>query len=973
MRVVYSFGNYELDLRLFELRREGARVPVEPQVFDVLSLLVECRDRVVAKNEILQRVWADRFISESTLASRLTAARKAIEDDAKSQRLIKTVHGRGYRFVGEVQELGGSEPAEEKSGTTALPAAARPAPAPSILGRGEELERLRRCLDTAMGGRRRVVFVTGEAGLGKTTVVESFVDEQRAKGEAWIAGGQCLEHSGAGEAYMPVLEALGRLCGAPQGGPLVDLLVRRAPTWMAQMPWLLSDAQLEALKRRTEASRKERMLRELGEALEAVTAERPLIFVLEDLHWSDPSTVELISWIAARTDPCRLLLLATYRPEEVAATGHRVAAVHQRLRLRDQCEDLTLPMLGEAAVRAYLERRVPDGPLPGRLAPLVLARSEGNPLFMVNLVEAWITEGLLVEREQGHWAVEGEIGQLGRRVPDTLRQLIELRLAELPEDKRKGLECASIAGKSFSAALVAAGCEHPVEEAEQCLTRMAEEGRFLRARRTIEWPDGTVAAGFEFVHSLYQDVIYENVPAAQRAQLHRRIGARIERAYGERAAERAAELALHFARGQEPLRAVEFHHKAGLQALDRSAYAEACGHFEDALALVAETPPSDQLSDLELDVRMFHAPALAAIRGWASPEVEAAFDSARELCQKLGDEVRIFPILYGLAEMFEVRGEFEACQRVLERHSPNPDWPQLEYNEMMACSVFHQGEFDAALDHADRALSAYDADAPDPYTKAYGESAAVRTHVWLALSLWFKGRSEEAVAELMKGVAKAEGPDLLYSLSAVRSQLASLYQLRREPEPALRWARDTIDVATRHGFPYRVALGKLVEGWVLATDRGEPARGIELIREAIETAESVGVSLDYPYFLALLAEAHHAAGDVDEGLRVLAEALQWIQSTRSYFYEPELHRLKGLLLLAEGPKRSEEEAERCFERALASARETGAKSLALRAALSLGRLRADAGKEEEAKKTVRETVEWVGDVDLAELREAAEF
>jgi len=219
--LIYAFDEYELDTRCYELRRGDTRIPLEPQVFDVLSLLIECRDRVVGKDEILQRVWADRFISESTLASRLTAARKAVDDTAKQQRRIKTIHGRGYRFVGQVAER--ADPAEIRPPTEPEePALDESADAPlRDLDRATQLDRLHERLGAATGGARQIVFVTGEAGLGKTTLVEAFLREATHREGVWTVTGQCLEHSGAGEAYMAVLEAVGRQCRQPGGQELV--------------------------------------------------------------------------------------------------------------------------------------------------------------------------------------------------------------------------------------------------------------------------------------------------------------------------------------------------------------------------------------------------------------------------------------------------------------------------------------------------------------------------------------------------------------------------------------------------------------------------------------------------------------------------------------------------------------------------------------------------------------------------------
>ncbi len=227
------------------------------------------------------------------------------------------------------------------------------------MGREAELVHLHRCLDTALTGARQVVFVTGEAGLGKTTAVEAFLRQAGDRETLWIGRGQCIEHYGVGEAYLPVLESLGRLCRASGGAELTALLARRAPTWLVQMPWLLSTADLQTLQRQVVGATRERMLREMAETLEALTASQPLILVLEDLHWSDYSTLDLIAMLARRQEPARLLLLGTYRPAEVAMRDHPLHAVQQELHVHGWCTELPLTLLTTTTIAEYLETRFP--------------------------------------------------------------------------------------------------------------------------------------------------------------------------------------------------------------------------------------------------------------------------------------------------------------------------------------------------------------------------------------------------------------------------------------------------------------------------------------------------------------------------------------------------------------------------------------------------------------------------------------
>ena len=278
---VFRFGSCELDEGRRELRRDGRLQHLEPQVFDVLAYLIHHRDRVVPKMELLDEVWGSRFVSESALTSRIKTARQAVGDTGREQTAIRTVHGHGYRFVAPVDELPGSGAPSGSGGRTGPDGAV-------LVGRSFPLDRLQRRLAEAALGARRTVLVSGEAGIGKTALVEAFVG--RLDQDVRVARGRCLEPRGTAEPYLAVFEALSRLCRGPDGREVVDVLASAAPSWLLQMPSLLSDGRMAELRARSLGASGQRMLRELVDAIELLGADRPLILLLEDLHWSDGPT-----------------------------------------------------------------------------------------------------------------------------------------------------------------------------------------------------------------------------------------------------------------------------------------------------------------------------------------------------------------------------------------------------------------------------------------------------------------------------------------------------------------------------------------------------------------------------------------------------------------------------------------------------------------------------------------------------------
>jgi DNA-binding winged helix-turn-helix (wHTH) protein/predicted ATPase len=920
--VIYRFGDCELDERRYELRRGGVACHLEPQVFEVLIYLVRNRDRVVTKNELLDQVWGSRFVTESALTSRLKAARRAVGDSGRAQQVIRTVHGRGYRFLAPVQERGHSAPTRSLS--------------PAPIGREAELGRLAALYDLAAQGERQVAFVTGEPGIGKTTLVEAFAAGAGPGHEALIARGQCLEHRGPPEPYLPIFDALARLCRA-EGEGVVALLARIAPVWLAQMPAFVAPGDWEVLERRALGGTRERMLREAAETLEAIGEDRPLVLLLEDLHWADPSTVDLLDWLATRDAPARLLVVGTYRPSDALAAGHPIDGVAATLRARGRAHELRLGELDLPAVAAMLGHRLPGAEVPGDLARLVHRRTEGVPLFVTQLAQAWSDAGVL-RPAAGRWELVPHQGGADAEVPDDLRRLIELQLERLDAADLGMLEAAAVAGSEFAAA--AAACTGPMatEEVEERAAALARQGRVLRATGPVAWSDGTVSAGFAFVHDLHRAVLLDRIPAGRRARLHAAVAARLEQAYGSAAVEHAAELATRFLQGHDHPRAVRYLQAAAEQALRRSAHWEAVQHLQVLLQALPRLPQGAERDQAELAAQMLLGPALIATRGFASPEVEATYTRARELCVALDRPRELSLVLHGLAGVNEFRGRYHISEQLLAQVLGIGDTELVvEAHELLACSTFHQGAAARAVRHAEQGLALFGRGYLNRHLAPYGEHPAVSCHAWAALALWFLGRPDTALRHAQQGRDLAE--EHPYSLASAEVQLAYLHQYRGEPHATRRWSEQAAATATRHGFPIRAAQAAILGGWA-RTIVGAGDDGLAELRSGLVAYLATGAELDHPYYLGLLGEALAASGHPEQGLAKVEEAIRMVGTTRPFYYQPELHRLRGDLL-ARDPRRTGQAAE-AYAHAIRLAADHGARSPELRASIHLCRLPANA-------------------------------
>jgi predicted ATPase/DNA-binding winged helix-turn-helix (wHTH) protein len=973
------------------------RISLRGKTFAVLRCLLEHPGQLVTKEALFNAVWPGTYVGESALTICIRELRQALGDNSKTPQFIETVHRRGYRFIAPVAASAAPVSSSKFQVSSPPPASALYAPrstldAPRLVGREAELTQLHGWLEATLRGERQIIFVTGEPGIGKTMLVEAFLGRAAAMGDLWIGRGQCIEHYGVGEPYMPVLEALGRLCWEPEDNQLIDLLSQHAPTWLAQMPSLLSVTDLEVLQRKVQGASRERMLREMAEAVEALTVERPLVLVLEDLHWSDVSTLELLSALARRQERARLLVIGTYRPVEVLGDGHPLRAVKQELQLHRHCGELQLEPLTQRDVAEYLAVRFVGSPLPARLARTIHQRTEGNPLFMVNAVDYMIAQGVMVEVD-GQWELKTAVEEVAVRVPESIRQLIEKQIERLSSEEQWVLEVASVVGAVFSAAAVAAGLGGEVGEVEARCARLVRRDQFLRTSGMEEWPDGTVAARYGFLHALYQEVLYERVPVGQRINLHRRIGEREERAYGERVREIAAELAGHFERGRDSHRTVRYLEQAAENAIQRSAHVEAIRHLTKALELLKTLPDTPERTRQELTLQTALGVPLVATKGYAAPEVGEAYTRARELCRQVEETPQLFPVLVGLFRFYLVRAEHKTARELGEQllslaQSVQDPALLLEAHFPLGAILYCLGEFAPAREHLEQSIARYDPQQHRSHALVYGTDPGVFCRSWTTHVLWFLGYPDQALERSQEALALAQELSHPFSLALALDYATILHQFRRERQAVQERAAAAIALCTEQGFAYYLAWGTVMQGWALA-EQGQREEGIAQMRQSLAALRATGAELRQPYYLAMLAEACGKAGQAEEGLTILAEALDTAHRTGERFYEAELYRLKGQLTLqskaslgqVQGKSKTSQskstvadpqaEAEACFHKAIEIARRQSAKSLELRAGTSLARLWQRQGKKAKAHYLLSEVYNWFTEgFDTADLQDA---
>jgi tetratricopeptide (TPR) repeat protein len=541
----------------------------------------------VPHDELLEALWPKTYVQPEVLKSHIAAIRAVLGDDARKPLFIQTMSRRGYRFIAPVTQ-----------GASASGAAAS-RPAKVLVGREDALAQLRQCLKRMSSrGERQIVFVTGEPGIGKSTVADAFIDRAAAASpDIRLARGQCIEGYGNREAYYPMLEVLAGLCRGDSGDAIVQILATQAPTWLVQFPALLTADRGESLRREVLGATPERMLREIGDALEAIASRSPLVIVFEDLQWVDYSTVDLISVLARRRTAAKLMLVGTYRDDEVALSGHPLGALKQDLRSRHLCHEIAPGRLSEAQVVDYLAAEEPESPLPEGLAALLYRHSEGNPLFMVATLDHLIGRGLIARENE--WRLRRPFDEIGLAVPESLREMIEIQIERLSPDEQRVLEVASLTQhRAFSViARAAAAMDADPGQFERICEQLSRRTHILHPGTLEELPDGTISPFYEFSHALYREVLYNRIPPARRARLHRQAAEWAEAAFAERPSEAAPFLAYHFEHGGDHARAVKYLRSAAQTTGRRYAPREATAHLQHALELSGRLPDSERATN----------------------------------------------------------------------------------------------------------------------------------------------------------------------------------------------------------------------------------------------------------------------------------------------------------------------------------------------------------------------------------------
>jgi TOMM system kinase/cyclase fusion protein len=840
-----------------------------------------------------------------------------------------------------------------------------------LVGREQEIGLLRERWEYVKDGMGQVVLLSGEAGIGKSRLVQVLKDQVASEPQAWLTPCQCspyYQHS----ALYPMIDWLERVAlrfereeSPPQRhskleGFLVQYglpLAETVPLFAAllSLPLPADYAPLTI----SPEQQKQQTLHTLLTILLRIAAQQPVLFVMEDLHWVDPSTLEFLSLLADQAPTARILALFTFRPDFsppwIGRSHLTQVALHR----------LTRPQAAE------IIHRVAHGKtLPAEVVAQIVAKTDGVPLFVEELTKMVLESGLLQEHDD-RYALTGPLPPLA--IPTTLHDSLMARLDRLAAVKALAQLGAAL-GREFSYELLRAVSPWDEDTMQRGLHQLVE-AEFLYQRGLPP------LATYVFKHALIQEAAYQFLLRSTRQQYHQRIAQALEAQFPETVETQPELVAHHYTEAGQPASAITHWQRAGQQALQRSANLEAVQHLTKGLEALQTLPDTPERVQHELLLQTTLGPALMATRGFAAPEVQHAYARARELCRQMEDTPQLFSVLWGLWLFYEVRGELrtahELADQLLDLAQRQHDATLfLQVHRALGQTLLWLGEFALARSHLAQGRALYDPQQHHGHAFLYGQDPGVACLNFEAQVLWYLGYPEQALERIHEAMSLSRELSDPFSLSFTRASAAWLHQYRQEGRQTKEHAEASIVLSTEQGFPFFLAMGTILRGWAL-TVQGQGEEGIAHMREGLAAWQATGAEIVRTLYLALLAEAHGSMGQTAEGLAALAEALALVEKREECFYAAELHRLKGELLLQSGVNQAGvvtphcAEVETCFQQALAIARRQQAKSLELRAAMSLSRLWRQQGRRDEAREILAPVYHWFTEgFDTADLQEA---
>jgi tetratricopeptide (TPR) repeat protein len=701
-----------------------------------------------------------------------------------------------------------------------------------FVGRGPELTRLEGLVQHTINGSGRVVLISGEPGIGKTSLADEFLRRARTLFPGLsVARGRCVEQYGTGEAYLPFLDAISALLNGPSRERLAAIMLNSAPTWCAQLPVAFSSTgAVEKLQQETIGATKERMMREMGDALEKFASMSPVVLLLEDLHWADPSSVDLLRHLSQRISNQRILIAGTFRPEDIERSSHPLKSYKAEMLTHKLCEEIALDSLSPAHIQDYLNATFAPHNFPREFSNHIHDKTEGHPLFATNLLQ-YLQERGDIAKSNENWSLSRPISEMELELPESVRSMIGKKVDSLADEERRALQYASVEGQEFLSTVAASLLSLDEVDLEEMLAQLEKTHRLVVTLGEEELPDGSLATRYRFAHALYQNFLYGGLVAKRRTMLHRQAGEQLARRYGKNAPQIATQLALHFERGRDFARAVEFLIHAGDNATALYANAEAVDHYTRALSLAEKLP--DEIPGVQSET----VASLFGKRGAANMALSRFEQSVEDYLSML-------------------------------KHQEVADSPAKNAAALnaLATTLFFSHRLDEMKSRADEALVAA--------KRAGSETLRLDTMCLMALKHLCYGELAVGRPILEDVIKSARAIDHKPALVSGLAWRGCLYFFQTEYERAIECVEESIQLASRlrDGFLYLTSMFFL---GLSQGNLGRMSQGIATLEEAIRMAGRNGDRFWFPRMPNCIGWMHRELQDFDgafkhdrEGLRI---------------------------------------------------------------------------------------------------------
>ncbi|MDE3174373.1 MAG: protein kinase [Gemmatimonadota bacterium] len=764
-----------------------------------------------------------------------------------------------------------------------------------VVGRTGDVAAIQAAYSDVVNGQGLLLCVAGEAGIGKTTLIESALGELRA-GDAppQVAIGRCSERLAGTEAYLPVLDALESTLEHDATGAVAALVSEVAPTWGG----LLGRGD-DAVEDRTALASQERLKREMAALLQRASQRAPVVLFFDDLHWADASTVDLIAYLGVRLDRMRVLLLVTYRDAELRAARHPFLQVQQLLQSRGQARELGVALLSEPDVAEYVNRTYPGNEFPPAFARAVHARSEGSPLFVADVLRWLGTQGVIAERA-GRWSLVRPVPDVDHDLPSSVRSMIERKVALVGEADRRLLGAAAVQGAEFDSATVAAVLGTDAADVEEQLIVLDKVYAFVRRIEDAQFPDRTPTVRYRFAHALYQNVLAAELAPSRRASWSRAAADFLEARHGPRAPEIAGMLAALREAARQPERAAAWYAMAAQRAMAVFAYAEAEMLAARGLAQGELIEDAARHVAIELPLRLALGATSLVRRGFAAPETANNMAHARALCDAIGETPSLMPALWVLVLYNIAHGQMDdaatICTQMLQIGRASGD-PVLEVcGHLVHVGLnTHRGTLADALSHHAEAAAMTDAAVVAALRARFQPDPTITTEGEYVRLLWLTGRFDEAWAALEAAERHVTGTGDPQGRAFIALFASELALMSGDAERAERFAADGLALCEEHGIASeRLWLGAYL-GMARAA-RGDADSGIGLMRASLGAFYAIECFVSVPFFQAHLAAAELAAGHVPEAQQAVDAGLRLAERTGEHTWDAELWRVQAAIL-----------------------------------------------------------------------------